>query len=468
MTWGLLGFLITIGILVTIHEWGHFAVARLFGVKILRFSLGFGKPILTWVGKKEGTKYTIAPIPLGGFVQMYGETEGEEIPEADKAKTFAGRPAWQRFLIVFAGPAINLLFAILAFSLLYMIGVKGISPTVLHIAPQSIALEAGLAQGDVITQINGQSVKLATDAHIAFSAAKRGMVEVHYMRQGIQQEALLDLSALKAGDEMNMSKALGLYLADEWWPAKIGAVLTEKDRSAYRLSEKATFAAAGMGLQVGDQILTINDEALNEHDGAFRLSDKIFAMQPNEEVRLKILRAGQEMTINGRLGQQEINGKSYAFLGVAWQRMPNREFFAQYEIVERYLPWQALNKGVQKTLGYVKMTFSMFARLIKGEVSFDNMGGPITIGDVAGKTMRIGWEEFLNFLGVVSLSLAAINLLPIPMLDGGHMAFTALEMLRGKSLSEKTMTWCYRIGSSLVFAFMALVLFNDVWRYLIR
>lgn len=468
MIWGILGFLITIGVLVTIHEWGHFAVARFFGVKILRFSLGFGKPILSWTGKKDGTQYTLAPIPLGGFVQMYGEKDGEEIPAEDKARTFFGRPAWQRFLIAFAGPAVNLLFAILAFALLFMLGVKGISPTILHVAPQSLAANAGLAVGDVITKIDGRTVKLATDAHVALATADRGVIEMQYQRDGQQGAVQLDLSALKAGDELNMAPVLGMYLADEWWPAKVGAVLTEKDRAAYRLHEGSTFAAAQMGLQAGDQILAINGEALQEHDGAFRISDKLFAMKPQDTVTLHILRDGQEFSISGQLGRQIVEDKTYPFLGVAWMRMPNRDFFARYEIVERYSPLTSLGKGVEKTVGYVRMTFAMFGRLIQRQISFDNMGGPITIGDAAGKTLKIGWEEFLNFLGIVSLSLAAINLLPIPMLDGGHMVFTALETIRGKGLSEKTMTWCYRIGASLVLSFMALVLLNDLWRYVIR
>lgn len=468
MFWGIVGFLITIGLLVTIHEWGHFAVARFFGVKILRFSLGFGKPILTWTGKKEGTKYTLSPIPLGGFVQMYGETEGEEIAPEDRNKTFAGRPAWQRFLIVFAGPAVNLIFAVLVFALLFMLGVKGISPTVLHISPQSLAAQSALQTGDVITEIDGNKVKLATDAHVALAAAKRAVIEISYQRQGQSGSTTLDLSGLQAGDELNMAKTLGFYLADEWWPARVGAVLTEAERGKYRLSADATFAAAEMGLQAGDQIIAINGEALEEHDGAFRISDKLAAMQPNQAVELKIRRDGQEITLSGKLGQQTVQGKSYAFLGVVWARMPNRDFFAQYEIVERYAPLAALSKGLQKTVDYVGMTFTMFGRLIQRQVSIENMGGPITIGDAAGKTLRIGWEEFLNFLGVVSLSLAAINLLPIPMLDGGHMVFTALEAIRGKALSEKTMTWCFRIGTSLVMCFMAFVLLNDVWRYLIR
>lgn len=452
MLWGLFGFIITIGILVTIHEYGHFWMARFFGVKIVRFSLGFGKPIVSWTGKKEGTRYTLAPIPLGGFVQMYGEDEHEKIAENERTKTFAAKPAWQRFLIVFAGPAINLLFAICAFSLLFMIGVEGIRPTVVHVAAQSLAASAGIAPGDVLRRIDGQPLSLAVDAHVALVGAGHEKIPLVYSRDGRSEKTELDLSRLRAGDEMDMARATGLFLADQWWPASVSGVIEGS-------------AAQKMGIIAGDRIVAFDGEAIGEQDGSFVLAEKI-AAKADQTVQLTVLRNGREIVLNGQLGSREVNGKSYGFLGVAWQRTPDRTFFEHYGTVVHYRPLAAVGHGVNKTGHYLSLTFDMFLRMLRHEISFANFGGPITIGDAAGKTLRIGWSEFLNFLGILSLSLAAINLLPVPLLDGGHMFFYAFETLRGKPLSARAMALAYRVGAFVVFSFMGLVVLNDLWRYL--
>lgn len=445
MLWGVLGFLITIGLLVTIHEWGHFAVARYFGVKILRFSLGFGKPFLTWTGKKEGTKYTLAPIPLGGFVQMYGEKDEEGIPVADRDRTFHGKPAWQRFLIVFAGPAVNLIFAVLAFALLFFTGVQGMTPEVAYVREGSLADKAGLMAGDQMVSVNGAQVRLAMDAHIGWVGAPRGEVVVQYRRDGMVHDATVDLSALTAGDELRMSDAVGVFLVDEWLPADIEKVM---DNSP----------AAAMGLQAGDRLLAMNGQEAD----LIRIG-RYVAAHAHEAVRFSVLRNGQPMEVAGTIGERENRrGDMTGYLGVEWRLAD----LSAYETVERYGVAESLYRGMEKTGHYVQLTFAMFARMIKGEVSLDNLGGPITIGDTAGKTLQYGLDVFLNFLGVVSLSLAALNLLPIPLLDGGHMLFYAVEAMRGKPLSENVMKWAYRVGQFVLFAFIGFVLLNDFYRYL--
>ncbi|MBV7434099.1 RIP metalloprotease RseP [Cardiobacteriaceae bacterium TAE3-ERU3] len=444
--WGILGFVITIGILVVIHEYGHFWVARKFDVKILRFSLGFGKPLLSWRGKKDGTLYTLAPIPLGGFVQMYGEDEREPIPEVDRSRTFAAKPAWQRFLIAFAGPAVNLIFAVLAFAGLFMIGVDGIKPQVSYVAPDSIAAQAGIEAGDVIRSVDGKETLLGMDAHVALVSAARAPVEIQYSTPNQQvRTATLDLSGLRAGDELDMAATTGLYLADEWQPAMIEEVLPDAP-------------ASQIGLQAGDQIIEL--DAVRDLD-LFRANDWI-ALHPNEQVTITVLRSGNRIELTGSLGEREYQGRTIGYLGIRWQA-PD---FADLRTTERYGFFASLGKGIDKTWYYTRLTFNMFARMIKGEVSIDNMGGPLTIGDAAGKTIQYGWDIFLNFLGIVSLSLAAINLLPIPMLDGGHMLLSAIEMIRGKPLRERTMMWVMRAGQAVVLSFMAFVILNDVHRYL--
>lgn len=443
--WGVAGFLLTIGLLVTIHEYGHFWMARRFGVKILRFSLGFGKPILSWTGKKEGTKYTLSPIPLGGFVQMYGEREDEALSPAEREKTFYAKPAWQRFLIAFAGPAVNLVFAVLAFSLLFFTGVQGMEPKVALVREDSIAARAGLQAGDRIVSVHGEAVRLSMDAHVAWVGAPREKIRVEYERDGGKRETSMDLSGLKAGDELKMGKALGVFLVDEWLPADIEKVVEDTP-------------AAQMGLRAGDRILALNGE---END-LIRIGEYV-AAHAYEDVSFRVLRDGQIIEVSGKTGERESkSGKTIGYLGVQWKLAD----LSAYRTVERYGMLDSLYRGMEKTAYYVRLTFAMFGRMIKGEVSLDNLGGPITIGDTAGKTLQFGWDVFLNFLGVVSLSLAALNLLPVPMLDGGHMLFYAAETLRGKPLSDMAMKWAYRVGQFVLFAFIGFVLLNDFYRYL--
>lgn len=446
MLWGIAGFLITIGLLVSIHEWGHFWVARRFNVKIIRFSLGFGKPLLTRRGKKDGTLYTLALIPLGGFVQMLGEEPDEQVPEADKLRTFQAQKPWKRFLIAFAGPAVNLIFAALAFSALYLYGVQGLRPEVVFVQPDSIAARAGLKSGDIIQTIDGKTVKLSADAHVALIGAPRtDAVAITVLNNGQSEKLFLDLKTLRAGDEMAMDKATGIYLADEWLPAKIQDVLPDT-------------SAAAMGLKPGDDIVSLDGQSVD----IIRLSQAL-RNRPGEMIHLEIRRNGKILTVSGKLGQRVFDGKAYGFLGVQWVN-PNLK---AYQTVERYSIGDAFIHGWDKMFSYIRLTYDMFGKMITGKVSLDNMGGPITIGDAAGKTLRYGTDVFLNFLGIISLSLAAINLLPIPMLDGGHMLFYGLEMIRGKPLSERTMKWSFRIGAAFVYTLMGFVVLKDIWKYLL-
>lgn len=446
--WGILGFIITIGILVTIHEWGHFWVARRCDVKIIRFSLGFGKPFLSWRGKKDGTIYTLAWIPLGGFVKMLGESSEESVDEAEKNRAFWAKKAWQRFLIVSAGPAINLLFAVFAFAALYLYGVQGLRPEIARVVPDSLAARAGLQVGDQIRMIEGKNIKLSSDAHIALvGAPRRSDVNLVIERDGETRNLILDLSGLQAGDELKMDEITGLYLVDEWLPAIVAEALPDSP-------------AAKMGLQKDDRITAINGEVQDR----IRISKAIASIKPGEPVSITIERAGSEQTLQGILGSRENDKKkTHGFLGVKWQAVD----VSAYQTVERYGLWASLGHGWNKVVYYVRLTYDMFGRMIVGKVSLDNIGGPLTIGDAAGKTLRYGWDIFLNFLGIVSLSLAAINLLPVPMLDGGHMFFYALEMVRGKPLPEAVMNGTFFVGKILVYALMLFVVLKDLWKYLL-
>lgn len=452
--WGLLGFLITIGILVIIHEWGHFFVARLFDVKILRFSLGFGKPLLSWTGKKDNTKYTLSPIPLGGFVQMLGENKEEDINPAEKHRTFASKPAWQRFLIAFAGPFINLVFAVLAFALVFMNGIEGVKPTVLHTNEGGIAYKAGLRAGDTLLEVGGKELKLSVDANVALASAGHKPIEIKYLRNNQFYSGTLDLSSLKAGDELKMSQTLGLHFVDEWFSAFVGELLENAPAHSF-------------GLQKNDQILAINGIEIKEGAGIYAAGELIKKL-PNQEAIIKVKRNNQILDLKGTIGEKiNDNGTKQGFLGVYWQyKQPDKEFFNTYGTVEKYGFFSALNQGFNKSIYYIDITLTMLKRLIIREVSIDNMGGPLTVGDIAGKTLRIGFNVFLNFLGLVSLSLGVINLLPIPILDGGHMLFCAIETLIRRPIPNKIQDFFLKIGMSLVFLFMGIIIFNDFLKFL--
>ena len=451
--WASLGFLITIGILVLIHEWGHFAVARFFNVKILRFSLGFGKPLLSWTGKKDNTKYTLSPIPLGGFVQMLGENSEEEIKPEEKDRTFSAKPAWQRFLIVLAGPLINLIFAVLAFSLVFMNGVEGVKPEILHINEGSLAQKAGLRAGDLLLEIDGTEIKLSVDANVALAAAYHKPIEIKYLRGNQLLNGELDLSNLKAGDELKMSKTLGMFLIDEWFSAFVGDLLEDAPAKSF-------------GLKKGDQILAINGREIKEGAGIYAAGELIKKLA-NQETIITIKRDNKIFDLTGKIGEKIENGEKIGFLGVYWQyRQPKQEFFDKYGVVEKYSLFPALKQGFNKSIYYVEITLSMLKRLIIREVSIDNMGGPLTVGDIAGKTLRIGFNVFLNFLGLVSLSLGVINLLPIPVLDGGHMLFCAIETIIRRPIPQKIQTFFFKVGATIIFLFMGLIIFNDFMRYL--
>lgn len=450
--WGIIGFLITILLLVTIHEWGHFYVARKCGVKILRFSLGFGKPIITKIGK-DGTKYTLSPIPLGGFVQMYGESEKEKIPESEKMRTFSGQPPFKRFLIACAGPAMNLIFAVLAFSLLFIIGVQGIRPEVAYVAPDSLAYQAGIRSGDILQNVDGHTIKLSQDARFALATAGHQPINVRYLRDGQTHTTQLNLSSLGAGDELRIAQATGLFLVEEYWPAIIKEVVEGS-------------SAQKMGLQPYDEIVALNGQALFP-DNAIASITQYARAHKNQQIRLGVKRKGQTLTLEGTLGERDDQkGNKIGFLGAVWDVQNAQTFEQRYGVVEHYGVLQSLGKGIQKTWNYVDKSYVMLGRLIIRQASIEQLGGPITIGDAAGRTLQMGWDVFFNFLGLVSLSLAVINLIPLPMLDGGHMLFCVIEGIRGKPLSECAMIWCYRVGATIVLSFMGFVLMYDFWRYL--
>lgn len=457
------GFILTVGFLVTIHEYGHFWVARKFGVKIEKFSIGFGKPIVKWHGKRDNTQYSIAWIPLGGYVKMHGEqtkdnqqlsTDLSQSTPLDNTATshgsFSALPPGKRFLIAFAGPAVNLIFAVFALWLLFISGIPAINPYIGSIEKSS-PLYQQLHPGDKITAVGKQSVVSLTDAtlqlvdHIGQTTTLTAVDA-----DGINKQAQLSLKNLPVGSELNIEQALGFH----WEISEVG-----KQQPA--IIEKVTpnSPAKQAGLQPNDQIIAVNQTPVT-HWATFV---EMVKSHPEKPLLLTIKRTGNTQTLTLTPGRHPKNAQ-WGYAGISSQF--NQHLLDKYRLTKRYDAFTALPMAIKENYLQAKLLLKTLGRLILGEASVKNMGGPITIADYSGKSLRMGGVYYLNFLAAISLTLAIMNLLPIPVLDGGHMLLYAIEMWRGKPLPEQTAEKLMRLGMSIMLTFMLFVISLDIWKYL--
>jgi len=438
--------LLTLGILVTVHEWGHYWVAKRSGVKVLKFSIGFGKPIYQW--QRGETTFVIAWLPLGGYVKMLGENADEEIDPADIPRAFDQQSLGTRAMIVAAGPVINLVFAVLAYALMYMNGVSGLKSLVGEVKPDSPAAIAGFHLGDEILSINGELTPHWSSAIQALLTNVVADHDLHYQiknETGQRRELSMPATVLVADDfsKKDLLDKLGFSLLrphTKIGSSKIGAVIDNKP-------------AAIAGLKAGDVVLSIDDKVVN----SWQDLSKIIANSEQNSLNFRVLRAGQSHTFSvspsGEKGQKRIG------ISLDWDES------AFYSVV-RHDPLSALQKGAEQTWSMIRLTLQMFAKMLSAEVSTKNIGGPVTIADYAGKSFGLGLSQFLSFLALLSLSLGILNLLPIPLLDGGHLLVYLLEWFKGKPLSEQTIYVMQQIGITLIMLLMGLALFNDFSRLL--
>lgn len=447
----IIGFIISISILVTIHEYGHFWVARKFGVKIEAFSVGFGKPIKKWKGK-DGVDYIIGSLPLGGYVKMYGE-DGSS---ANDRNSFAGKPAYQRFLIAFAGPAVNIIFTILIFWGFYLNGVDGIRPEIGKISTDSQFSIAGLEQYDSILNINGKPIQTVTDATIALvDNLGKPAVPISVRRNNQTRTFKVDLSGYPKGSEEAVDKAIGF----NWeFQNQVNLLATNTLKLV-----AADSPASAAGLQANDTIITINDKSINNWQD---ISSFIEA-HPNQSVAMEVLRGSETLLLDASLSQSKTNA-NIGFLGVAPQidEKGLADFQNNFHTKEQYSFFTSLQKAGNEALYQAGFLLRMLKKMVIGEVSLKNMGGPVSIADYSGQAIQMGIEPFLRFLALMSITLAVINLLPIPALDGGHMLIYGVEMAMRRPLSERTIGILMRLGVSLLLTFMALVISMDVLKYL--
>lgn len=443
----IIGTLVALGVLVTFHEFGHFWVARRCGVKVLRFSVGFGTPLVRW-HDRQGTEFVIAAIPLGGYVKMLDEREGD-VPPALVGQSFNRKPVGQRIAIVAAGPVANFLLAIFFFWVLAMLGSQQIRPVIGTVENGSPAAAAGLTAGQEIVSVDGKPTNgwSAVNLQLVRRLGESGTLNIGVRGEGSstdqQRQVKLD-QWLKGADEPDPIRSLGLQ---PWRPA-IEPVLAEIDPKG---------PAGAAGLKTGDRLLGIGGQSVNEWQ---QVVDSVRA-RPGAQVVVRVERDGAPLDVPVTLG---VKGEGEAAAGYLGAGVKGGQWPASMLREVSYGPLEAVGEGLSRTWNMSVLTLGSLKKMLFGELSVKNLSGPITIAKVAGASAQSGVGDFLNFLAYLSISLGVLNLLPIPVLDGGHLLFYLVEWARGRPLSDRVQGWGVQIGISLVLGVMLLALINDLGR----
>jgi regulator of sigma E protease len=443
----IVGTLIALGVLVTFHEFGHFWVARRCGVKVLRFSVGFGMPLFRW-HDRHGTEFVVAAIPLGGYVKMLDEREGE-VPAELVDQSFNRKSVYQRIAIVIAGPVANFLLAIAFFWVLAMLGSQQVRPVIGGVEAGSIAEKAGLVSGEEIVSVDGEATTgwAAVNLQLVRRLGESGSIALKVREKGSDVDTPRSLvldNWLKGVDEPDPIHSLGIR---PWRPA-LPPVLAELDPKG---------PAQAAGLKTGDRLLALDGQPLDDWQ---QVVDRV-RVRPDTRITLSVERDGATIDVPVTLVARGEGKAATGYLGagvkgVDWPPEMLREV--------SYGPVAAVAEGARRTWTMSVLTFDSLKKMLFGELSVKNLSGPITIAKVAGASAQSGVGDFLNFLAYLSISLGVLNLLPIPVLDGGHLLFYLIEWARGRPLSEKVQGWGVQIGISLVVGVMLLALVNDLGR----
>jgi regulator of sigma E protease len=449
--WSVGAFVVAIGVLVSVHEFGHFWVARRVGVKVLRFSVGFGRPLWRRVDR-QGTEFVIAALPLGGYVKMLDEAEAP-VPEHEQHQAFNRRPVLARMAVVVAGPLANLLLAWLFYWFMFMVGIQGQRPLVGEVLPDTPAAVAGLVAGDRIEAVGGRAVRSWEDASLALMPAaldgRKVAVDVA-SATGQQRAYTLDLSALDyRAEDPDVMRRVGLRWRAPHIEPRIGEVMPDG-------------AAAAAGLQAGDLLLSVDGEPLADW-GDWVQRVQASAQQP---LRVRLRRGVQELELTVTPRAVEQDGRRIGQVGVAAARP--QVAVDDYFLRLHYGPLAAAGQALGKLRDMTVLTGQMVGRMLTGEASSRNVSGPLSIAEFAGYSARLGVAQFLSFLGLVSLSLGLLNLLPVPVLDGGHLLYYFAEWVRGRPLPERVRAIGQQIGLAALLALTVLAFYNDITRLLFR
>ena len=441
------GTLIALGVLVTFHEFGHFWVARRCGVKVLRFSVGFGTPLVRW-HDRHGTEFMVAAIPLGGYVKMLDEREGD-VPFEQLDQAFNRKSVRQRIAIVAAGPIANFLLAILFFWVIALLGTQQVRPVIGQVQPDSMAATAGLRAGQEIVSVDGENTPgwSAVNLRLVRRLGESGVVQLQVRDQDsslVAERQLVLRDWLRGVDEPDPLASLGIT---PWRPA-VEPVVNELDPEG---------PAGKAGVRLGDRLLALNEQKLDEWQ---QVVDWLRS-RPEERVTLRLQRGDEQLELPVTLGARGEGEARGGYLGVGvkggeWPEQMLREV--------SFGPLDGVTESLRRTWGMTVLTLDSLKKMLFGELSVKNLSGPITIAKVAGASAQSGVTDFLNFLAYLSISLGVLNLLPIPVLDGGHLLFYLAEWVRGRPLSERVQGWGIQIGISLVLGVMLLALVNDLSR----
>ncbi|GAA6205880.1 sigma E protease regulator RseP [Thalassotalea sp. SU-HH00458] len=445
--WNLSSFVIALGILITVHEYGHFWVARRNKVKVERFSIGFGKAIWRKTDK-QGTEYVVALIPLGGYVKMLDERVDEVAPQ-DKDKTFNSKTVYQRIAIVAAGPLANFVFAIFAFYLMFLLGMPSVKPIVGEVTPQSIAAKGQITSQSEIVEIAGQATRDWQDVNLALVAnigEPRLVIKTVNKDSASAVSHQLDTRDWQFSPEKTSAiESIGLMPFRPKVHNEI--VVIAKDSPAERA-----------GLKIGDQPISVNGIAVNNQWQIFSEQIKQF---PNQEIVIEVEREGRIEQLTAIPDSIERNEQLIGYLGLASKSDP---YPKEYQFELSYGPIDAISQSLDKTWQLIVLSFKMIGKLITGDVSVKNLSGPISIAQGAGDHAGYGLVYFLGFLALISINLGIINLLPVPVLDGGHLVYYVIELFTGRPVPEKIQEIGFKFGTLALLGLMSIALFNDLSR----
>jgi len=443
-----LAFVVAISVLVVVHEFGHYWVARRLGVKVLRFSVGFGRVLWSRRFGADRTEWAVAAIPLGGYVKMLDENEGA-VPAGERHRAFNRQPIWRRALIVLAGPAFNFLFAILAYSAVNMAGTDGLKPVVGTVAEHSLASDAGFRPGDLLLAIDDQPLQSWDERRLYLYEKALDHARVRFTvrdRDGVTQERVLDLGTLSAAE-------VGAGLVEK----QIGMMPALPPLLAVIGSLDPAGPAGKAGLEVGDRILAVGDQPV----AVWPELVAAVSSHPGQPLAFTVQRGDTRLQLRITPQDVESGGRHIGRIG-AGVRIP--ELPPDLRVRVHYPPLAAVGEGVETTWRMSMLTLKMLARMVTLEVSTKTISGPLTIAQYAGASAQIGLGSFVLFLAVVSVSLGVLNLLPVPVLDGGHLLFYVIEGVTGRPLSERVLHWGQQIGVALLVALMSLAFYNDILR----
>lgn len=444
----ILAVIVVLGLLVTFHEFGHFWVARRCGVKVLRFSVGFGKPLWSRVDR-QGTEYAIAAIPLGGYVKMLDEREAP-VPADQLDQAFNRKTVWQRIAIVAAGPIANFLLAIVAYWALFVAGTTVVSPMVGSVASNSPAEEAGLAHGYEIVAIQGDEMRSWEDVNLKLVSiiGFSGELGIEARPEGAtdaQRYVLPVTDYLVRQDPPQPLQSLGITPWQPDFPAILGQVVSGE-------------AAERAGLMPGDVMVAINGEPVDD----WMHFVNVVRSNPDQTLQLTYEREGEQRSADLTPGRNSLEtGVEIGYIGAGAQQV---EWPAEFQREIRYGPIEAVGQALSRTGEMTLLTVDAIRKMLVGLISPSNLSGPITIAQISGDSARAGMEAFVGFLAYLSISLGVLNLLPIPVLDGGHLLYYFMEVVRGRPVSEKTQAVGLRIGLTMVGTLMLMALYFDLMR----